>query len=277
MKTILVTGCSHSAGVECSDKLIFDNYEQYLSDCKVLTEHEIHKIKLKHQLKFLLEKFNNKKLKTYMATDISKAGDIASKFFKMLDKTYSWPTELQQNLTDYQIINLAEGGNSFKLNVKNTLDFIKKHNSELIVIHQVPSSARTYVKHNRKIHSVVNLLDLEFKQELYSYDSTMSKTIDILKQKYKNLVKRDVKHNYFKKALSQYLKCLVKNSNESVQHFFILEDNDQNDIFPKQNIIMENFKAFRKDYQIGKSHVIDPKFQKDIINLIISKILPKKV
>ena len=24
---------------------------------------------------------------------------------------------------------------------------------------------RTYVKHNRKIHSVVNLLDLEFKQE----------------------------------------------------------------------------------------------------------------
>ena len=119
MKTILVTGCSHSAGVECSDKLIFDNYEQYLSDCKVLTEHEIHKIKLKHQLKFLLEKFNNKKLKTYMATDISKAGDIASKFFKMLDKTYSWPTELQQNLTDYQIINLAEGGNSFKLNVKN--------------------------------------------------------------------------------------------------------------------------------------------------------------
>ena len=70
---------------------------------------------------------------------------------------------------------------------------------------------------------------------------------------------------------------MVKNSNESVQHFFILEDNDQNDIFPKQNIIMENFKAFRKDYQIGKSHVIDPKFQKDIINLIISKILPKKV
>jgi hypothetical protein len=276
MKTILVTGCSHSAGVELSDKLIFDDYDQYLSDCKILTEYEIHKLKLRHRLKFLLKKFDNKKLKTYMATDISKAGDIASKFFKILDKTYSWPSELQQNLTDYQIINLAEGGNSFKLNVKNTLDFIKKHNSELIVIHQVPFSGRTYVKHNQKIHNIVNLPNLEFRQDIYSHDLKMVNTIKILEQKYKNLVRRDVKHNYFKKAIARYLKCLLKNSNKSIQHFFILEDDDQVEIFPKESIIIKNFKEFRQTYQLGESHVIDPKFQKDVADLIISKLLPKK-
>jgi hypothetical protein len=211
-----------------------------------------------------------------MATDISKAGDIASKFFKILDKTYSWPSELQQNLTDYQIINLAEGGNSFKLNVKNTLDFIKKHNSELIVIHQVPFSGRTYVKHNQKIHNIVNLPNLEFRQDIYSHDLKMVNTIKILEQKYKNLVRRDVKHNYFKKAIARYLKCLLKNSNKSIQHFFILEDDDQVEIFPKESIIIKNFKEFRQTYQLGESHVIDPKFQKDVADLIISKLLPKK-
>jgi hypothetical protein len=104
----------------------------------------------------------------------------------------------------------------------------------------------------------------------------MVNTIKILEQKYKNLVRRDVKHNYFKKAIARYLKCLLKNSNKSIQHFFILEDDDQVEIFPKESIIIKNFKEFRQTYQLGESHVIDPKFQKDVADLIISKLLPKK-
>jgi hypothetical protein len=104
----------------------------------------------------------------------------------------------------------------------------------------------------------------------------MVATIKNLEQKYKNLVRRDVKHNYFAKAFSRYLKCLIKNSNKSIQHFFILEDVDLKYIFPEQNIIIENFKEFRENYQMGHSHIIEPKFQKDVADLVISKLHLKK-
>ena len=275
MKTILVTGCSHTAGVEMTDKFIFDDYKKHLKDCKSLTKVQIHKSTLKHQIKFLLEKFNNKRFKNYVGANPGKAGDIANKFFNLLNKTYSWPAVLQNKLPEHKVINLAWGGNSFKLNVKKTLDFMKKHNSELIVIHQVPAHSRTYFNHNHKIHNVVSLAHLEYMKNI-TQNPKIAHTTKILEQKYKNLVKRDVKHNYFAKALSRYLKCLIKNSNKSIQHFFILENVELKHIFPKQNIIIENFKELRKNYQIGESHIIDPKFQKDVVDLVISKLQLKK-
>ena len=36
MKTILVTGCSHTAGVEMTDKFIFDDYKKHLKDMTII-------------------------------------------------------------------------------------------------------------------------------------------------------------------------------------------------------------------------------------------------
>ena len=275
MKTILVTGCSHTAGVEMSDTFVFEDYKNYLKNVKNLTKAEDDMFRVKQQINFLLKNFNSKRFKNYVSTDTLKAGNIASKFFTLLDKTHSWPAVLQNKLPEYKVINLAWGGNSFKLNIKNALDFIKKHNSELIVIHQVPNYSRTYFKHNNKIHNVIGLAQLEHTRNI-TQNSKITHTTKILEQKYKNLVRRDVKHNYFAKALSRYLKCLIKNSNKSIQHFFILENVELTHIFPKQNIIIEDFKEFRKNYQMGESHIIDPKFQKDVADLIITKLQLKK-
>tara|TARA_Y100000034_G_C6867619_1_gene395603 strand:- start:15 stop:875 length:861 start_codon:yes stop_codon:yes gene_type:complete len=275
MKTILVTGCSHTAGVEMSDTFVFEDYKKYLKNVKNLTKTEDQMFRVRQQINFIWKNFNSKRFKNYVSTDTLKAGNIASKFCTLLDKTHSWPAVLQNKLPEHKVINLAWGGNSFKLNIKNALDFMKKHNSELIVIHQVPHYSRTYFKHNDKIHNVVNLAHLEHTKNIIQ-NSKITHTTKILEQKYKNLVKRDVKHNYFAKALSRYLECLIKNSNKSIQHFFILENVELKHIFPKQNIIIEDFKEFRKNYQMGESHIIDPKFQKDVADLIISKLQLKK-
>ena len=42
MKTILVTGCSHSSGCERIDKLLFQGYNKFLQDAKHQTEYEVH-------------------------------------------------------------------------------------------------------------------------------------------------------------------------------------------------------------------------------------------
>ena len=50
MKTILVTGCSHSSGCERIDKLLFQGYNKFLQDAKHQTEYEVHNIVQKHKI-----------------------------------------------------------------------------------------------------------------------------------------------------------------------------------------------------------------------------------
>ncbi len=273
MKTILVTGCSHSSGCERIDKLLFQGYNKFLQDAKHQTEYEVHNIVQKHKIKYLLENFKCLQLKKLIGTDYKKAGEIIDRFFVRLEKSYSWPAELQKKLKNYKVINLAKGGNSFKINVKQTLDFMKNVDTELVCIHQVPSHPRTYVKCNGTIHNVTGIADLNFKKELRHYDADLCAILDILKNKYKNLVLRDVYHDYFHRANAQYYKCLLRNSNNSTKHFFIIENDDQIETFGKENIILANFKNFRLNYKLGRGHVIDDQFGPDIANIVINKII----
>lgn len=271
MKTLVVTGCSHSAGVEMSDKIIFENYQEYLSNIKKLSVDESQKLLLKKQLEFLLKKFNHKSLK-FNITDKVKTGDLTTRYFRFLDRSLSWPARLQKKLPGCKIINLAKGGNSFKRNVKEVLDILKKHNTDVIFVHQIPSTERTFIKQNRKIFDVVNISGIAYKKRLFRHNKELVTDMDNVEKSYRKLIKRDIRNNYFIRALARYHKLLLSRTTGSVQHFYILEETIQEKIFPNENIIIKNFKEFRERYQTGKSHVIQDKFNDDVSELVIKKI-----
>jgi hypothetical protein len=93
-----------------------------------------------------------------------------------------------------------------------------------------------------------------------------------LKELYKNLVKRDIDSGYFEKATARYVNLVEKRIKKNIKVFYILENNEFEHLFPKEKVIMNNFKKFRSQYQIGQSHVIDPKFSNDMSNYVASKI-----
>ena len=271
MKTLIVTGCSHSAGVEMSDKIIFEDYEKFLADTKRLSEYEIERLLLKKQLEFLLKKFDHKSLKSSIVNRV-KTGDLVKRYFRFLDRSLSWPARLQKKLPECKIINLAKGGNSFKRNVKEALDILIKHNTDIIFVHQIPSTERTYIKRNRKIFDIVNMSNIAYKKSLYRHNKELVSNMDNVEKSYRKLIKRDIRNNYFIRALVRYHKVLVSRSSGSVQHFYILEETTQENFFPNENIIIKNFYEFRKKYQTGKTHVIQDEFNDDVSELVIKKI-----
>lgn len=271
-KTIIVTGCSHSTGASRVDKLIFKDYDKFLRDSRRQTLHQVNSIIWKHKILYLLENFRCRVLKKLITRKDPKATPIIDRYFTSLERTHAWPAELQKQLEGHEVINLAKSGNSFKTNVKNTLAFLKNIDSECIVIHQMPNYSRNYVKLNQTVHNVISIDDLHFKKQNRYYDTEYCATLDALKIKYENLVRRDVDSNYFRRANKQYLKCLLKNSNQSIKHFFITEDNDQLDTMAPENIIIQDFKNFRLNYKRYRGHVIDDKFNVDLVKIIMDKI-----
>ena len=271
MKTILITGCSHSAGVELADRLIFDDYDTAIQKLRTLSLYEAHKLRLKNQIKYLLKNYDNKYFKSAFINDKIKTGDIASRYFRNIEKRKSWPSVLKNNLSDFHVENLAYGGNSFKLNVKNTFEYLRSNDQVSHCIYQVPTYTRTYIKHNGKAHNIIHIEDLERLESIHDGDDAMLKDISKLKKRYKTLVKRDVTNGYFKKAIARFVDLVEKNA-DGIKTFYILENDEIAHFFPKDKVIMADFKSFRSKYQIGQSHVIDTRFAKDMADFVAHKI-----
>jgi len=124
MKKIIVTGCSHSAGVERSDSIIFKDYEGFLEKSKKWIDTSIHSQRLIHQINFLRKNTNNKKFHKRIVRDLEKTGKITSRYFRLLDRSLSWPARLQQQLPGNKVINFAKGGSLFKMSVTTLLNFV---------------------------------------------------------------------------------------------------------------------------------------------------------
>jgi len=273
MKKIIVTGCSHSAGVERSDSIIFKDYEGFLEKSKKWIDTSIHSQRLIHQINFLRKNTNNKKFHKRIVRDLAKTGKITSRYFRLLDRSLSWPARLQQQLPGNKVINFAKGGSSFKMSVHNTLKFCSQSTDRFIAIHQVPTHTRNYFKFGSLRYEVTSMDTFEFKEKVFKNNNSEEKLLEKAKEKYKNLIRRDVQFEYFKKSIKRYLACLEKHSTGKIENYFILEDDTQKALFPNKRILIDNFEIFRQKYRIGANgHVVDENFQKDLVELVISKI-----
>ena len=273
MKTILITGCSHSSGVEFFDKLMFEDYASALKKGKNLSLYEIYVMRQRSSIKYLLDNHSNKHFKKILMSDTKKAGDIAQRYFTRKEKNMAWPAVMQKELTNYRVVNLANGGNSFKLNIKNSLDYIRSSNQVSHCVYQVPTYTRTYIKHKGAAESIVNMEALDLQIKSHEGDFENSGKLKRLKELYKNLVKRDIDSGYFEKATVRHVNLIEKRIKKDIKVFYILENNELEHLFPKEKVIMNNFAKFRSQYQTGlTNHVIDPKFSNDMSNHVASQI-----
>lgn len=270
-KIVYITGDSHTAGAELTDYKIFSDYQGHLDNYKNADDKSFVKMQdeiLKHRLKFLLDKFQSKRFRKMLLEDPKKAGSIASRYFQNWEKKLSWTTELQKILPTHDIINESAGGRSFKYNLRQTLNFLDKNKNkdvQLIMIHQVPHFHRTYIKLQNKIYDHGEIFHIICKKELNIKITAEEHTIS---ERYKSLVLRDVKHDYFMKVFKKYILLLRRHSDVRVKNYFILENDKLNNFFDEKEIIIGNFAKFRTQFINGHAHAIDKNFPKDIAVLV---------
>ena len=268
MSTILVTGCSHTAGDELSHQFVFADYDEFLLNAKTHSQEHNYMTMRKKQILYLLKNYQNKKFESYIGNNFKKASSIANRYFRFVDRKFAWPVVLQKLLPNCKVINVARSGNSWKQNVQVTLSYMKKYD-DLIVVHQVPNIYRTYIKHGNRKHKIIGLNDLEYLKKLHQGNVERIKTFDELAIKYQNLVHRDISHDYFRKATSRFTNYLQKHTGKSTKHLFILTHSDQAYLFPSDDIIIDNLSEIQQNYIQGpQGHVVDTNFTKKIANTV---------
>ena len=98
MSTILVTGCSHTAGDELSHQFVFADYDEFLLNAKTHSQEHNYMTMRKKQILYLLKNYQNKKFESYIGNNFKKASSIANRYFRFVDRKFAWPVVLQKLL-----------------------------------------------------------------------------------------------------------------------------------------------------------------------------------
>lgn len=276
-KIIYVTGCSHTAGAELTDNLIFDDYESHIRRFSNLKDKhnpdritpDLFDIISKKRIKYLLQKYSNKKFHRLMGIDQKKVGDTAKRYFERMEKRLSWPAKLQVLLPKFEIVNLSKSGSSFKYNVKKALDILGSSMEQLIMIHQIPAFGRTYVKFQNKIYDQTYIKNTVLKK---INGKSLSNIEQEIQKRYKKLIVRDVDNGYFRRSTEKYINCLYKKSYPGVRNYFILENKEVSEFLPRDSIIIDDFPELRSRFKQGVSHVIDQNFHNVLAKMVFDKI-----
>lgn len=263
---LCITGCSHTAGAENFDPFYIENYNSFVDNYKNKTKYEIGQKIFFLRMEYLLSKKKNKLLVNKIVKNPGAFASIVERYFTYMERINSWPNNLKNLFLDYEVVNLATPGGSFKRSVSNFINFIKKNRyKQIIAIHQVPGLGRTYVKVKGIKYDVSAA---EFLDPISNIEN--KKNYNLLEKQYKTIVQRDINSNYFVEATKKHLALLKKISLQyNVKNYYITENTEDYKIFAKEKVILKNFKVFRNNYKKGlSSHVVDDKFKKDIVDII---------
>lgn len=265
---LCVTGCSHTAGTESYDPFYIENYESFANTYKSKPNHEVKKKLFHLRTKHLLSK-KNKSFFNKMVTNPIFYANLVERYFQYMDKKNSWPNNLKNLFPDYDVVNLATSGASFKRSISNFINFLKRNRYEkIIAIHQVPSLGRTYIKIKgiKYDFSAVGF----FEEQIYIKGIQDKKILNAIKTQYKKIVQRDINSNYFVRARKKHLALLKKISLKfNVKNYYITEDVEDYKLFANEKVILKDFLMFRDNYKKGsRRHVVDNQFTKDIVDIV---------
>lgn len=274
---IIITGCSHSTGTEMRDFVLFStnkDYEDFLlsmkNNPKIYYQTRWQYI-FNHILK--IKKHRKKKYKSLskIITNPAYSHDVLKRYWGFVERNYSWSKNLQVKIPNHEVISLAKGGTGFKYSLKMTLQTLKKNNDQIIFIHQVPSTARTYRKIDGKFFHFSPGL-----QHLDQYTGERGKWFDKIQKIWKTTVSLDAHYGHFNNCLKKYLSILKNHGGQRIQNYFICYDTDQRDIileqFGNEQIILSDLKKYMSQYKFGGGHVIDKKFNDDLSSLVEKKL-----
>jgi hypothetical protein len=249
---IIVTGCSHSTGIEMLDHLI-----DYPSE----------KNRRLAIWKWYKKNYQTKNKKTSILELNDKSNDI----FHAMERQESWPKLLEKK-TNIPVTNLSIAGASIGRSLIEFSNWCKIYGNKEennIVIHQLPQIGRFYLRfseYRANVYSNIVFTDLKklgYGQEYYKND------LEKLKQKYHEIIQKDVEFNYIKKHYHRCLKRMIRlGLQHNIRSFFIsIKD------IEVENSILKDFDAFRNKYKKGKmGHPTDPIYNEDLVKLIRSKL-----
>jgi len=273
---LCVTGCSHTAGSENYDPFYIKNYNSFVDTYKNKPKAEIIKKIFLLRSNYILSK-KGKSLVNKLAKNPGSFGFLIERYFSYMERKNSWPNRLKNLFPNYEIVNLAKAGGSFKRSISNFINFLKKNRyKKIIAIHQVPSLGRTYIKIKGVKYDVTSSEFLSLPTKVFPKDVENKKVYDILEAQYKKIIQRDINSNYFVRSTKKHLALLKKISLQfNVKNYFITENIEDYQIFANEKVILNNFKIFRDNYKKGFSHVIDDQFKKDLAEIINRFLIEK--
>ena len=239
---IVITGCSHSCGMEMNDHLLgsFNTFQERQAQI----------------LKWGKEHYESE------STDIKAIKDCYDKKWREKETQNSWPSLLHGS-----VINLATIGASLSHSLVSYSAFLKNDwkNKKTVVIHQVPELGRMYIRFNKefgRVDIVPGSVDN------FGYDSKFFfKEINDLQRKYKQLI---ANKDYIEKHQEKLLRRISKLSQDrNIQDFYIFNSPTDVPSWLKDKTILNNFNQFRKQYAKGKfGHIIDPNYNIDMANCV---------
>jgi hypothetical protein len=252
---IIITGSSDSTGMEIMDHLL--GYPSQNTRRSAIWKW--YKENYKDQAKGL---------------SIEKLDHLSDQSFHDIERKHSWPALLEKE-TGIPVINLSMIGSSIGRNLLEFSNYCKENkvSDQTIAIHQLPISGRFYIKFkNQRINICPsdNFDDLRFLNNLGYNKKYFKEDIKELKQKYKTIIKKDISYNYIEKYYNRCLKRIEKVGNRyGIKSFFISQKN-----IHINNKLIENFDEFKNRYKKGSGgHPIDPNFNKDLVEIIKTKII----
>lgn len=242
---IIVTGCSHSCGMEMNDHL--------LPTARTLKEREVNIAKWgRHNLKLLHK-------------DIHVIKRLADRAWEDKEREKSWPALLEHRL-GIPVVNLANIGASLGKTLLNYSGYLESswQGQRTAVIHQIPEYGRMYMRLSKE-HGRINIVPGEI-ENIGLNKKYFSKQIESIKQKYQDMIMND---DYIKTHRTKVLGRLSKLSKDrGIAEFYVF--NRPGDLH-SSTVILDGLTEFRKNYTTGTfSHTNDPRFNSDFCDLIIS-------
>lgn len=250
---VIVTGCSFSCGTEMNDSLL-PTYASVQERQASIWRWAKQNINMNFD-------------------SVDKLHSVSNQKWEEMERAMSWPVLLEKKIKT-PVINLSKIGSSTGRSLVTFSAYIReqshKAKNKSLVIHQLPSYARMYIRFNQQ-HGRINVLPTDMEQNKnFGFDKAyFQKNISKVREHYKS---KTADQNFLVRYTNIILQRLEKLSVEnSVANYYILpEKNDAIDL-PKNKIIIEDFSVFRANYPKGlQGHPIGLEYNNDLCDKIIA-------
>ena len=253
---VVVTGCSHSCGMEMNDHLLpkfMDENERIIA----------------------IWKWGKKHLKL-ASKNIIEIKEISNKHWLELERKNSWPSLLQKEL-NIPVKNLSLIGASIGRSLVAYSEYLKNFDKgkRILAIHELPDMSRMYIRFDEQHGRILT------RPSHAEGDSSFGFAKDHYKEKLDRVNriyrKRIMSEGYLEKYYAKVLNRLQALSvGKNIQDYYIFPEENAvptNDSLDGK-ILIKDFINFRSNYSEGKlGHIIDPAYNEDICKIITSTCL----
>ena len=251
---IVVTGCSHSCGMEMND-------------------HSLPRFDSEDERRIAVWKWGMKTLEL-KSRKINDLEDISNSHWSELERQNSWPALLQKKL-NIPVTNLSMIGASISHSLITYSEFLKNidKDKKILAIHQLPAMGRMHIRFD-EAHGRIRVLPSHADSK-----STFGFARDHFREKI-DRVHGIYKHRVMSKGYIEkhYLKVLNKldslSRKKHIKNFYIFPEATLIPKYFECNILLKDFKDFRSNYPEGVlGHPIGKPFNTDLCDIIISTCL----